>query len=281
MPNAVSIVDSHLHFWDPEVLRYAWLEGFPSIRRRFGPEEWTAASSGLEIGQFIFVQADCAHDQGLAEVEWVVSLADPRLAGIVAFAPLERGRAAKPMLEALASKLLVKGIRRLIQGEAEGFARRADFQEGVRLLAEFGFSFDLCLKHHQLGETLELVAACPKVSFVLDHIAKPDIRQGLRQPWEGEIAALAKFPNVSCKISGMITEADWQHWTSADLRPYLDHVLECFGEDRLLFGGDWPVLNLAGAYQRWFQEVQQWTSDWPNSAAGKFYRENARRIYRF
>ena len=183
----------------------------------------------------------------ITEVAWVTALAknEPRIAGIVADAPLEAGTAVQLHLEKLAQNPLVKGVRRLIQSEKAGFCITPNFIEAVRLLPHYGFSFDICVLHHQLGDVLQLVKACPDVAFVLDHFGKPGIKAGLIEPWATQIKQLAQFDNVQCKLSGLITEADHDLWTVGQLRPYIDHVLDVFGSNRVMVGGDWPVSLLA------------------------------------
>jgi L-fuconolactonase len=134
--------------------------------------------------------------------------------------------------------------------------------------------------HQHLKNSITLVRACPEVSFVLDHIGKPDIKGKMQEPWRSEIRALASLPNVVCKVSGMVTEAEPETWTTEDLRPYIEHVLEAFGEDRVMFGGDWPVVLMGSSYRRWVESLDQITVGLSDGAKRKLWNENARRIYR-
>jgi len=171
----------------------------------------------------------------------------------VAWAPLEDGQVASSYLEALVriGKPL-KGVRRLIQSEMDpDFHVRADFLDALRQLPKYGLSFDICIRNDQLARTIEMVRACPETAFVLDHLGKPDVKARRVEPWQAQIAELAELPNVVCKVSGLVTEADHAQWTPSDLEPYVSHVLAVFGEDRVLFGGDWPVSELATSYRRW------------------------------
>lgn len=276
------VIDSHVHFWNPERLDYPWLADVPSLNRAFLPADLPPDTPGLTLAGVVFVQADCSPEQGQDEVAWVSQLADhdPRIRAIVAFAPLEHPETARVALAALRSYPLVRGIRRLIQSEPDGFAAQPAFIEGVRLLAEYGYTFDICARHHQLGDVVELVAACPQVSFVLDHIGKPDIASGALDPWREHISALAAHPNVTCKLSGLVTEADAAHWRPADLQPYIDHVLHAFGTARLMFGSDWPVVNLAADYPRWASvALDALRGISPQERRACFY-DNARAFYR-
>lgn len=276
------LIDSHVHFWDPANLRYDWLAGAPSIRRPFLPSDLPRQGPGWQLDGLVFVQADCAAEQGQAEVEWVAGLAaaDNAIRGIVAFAPLEMGEGARPQLEWLSRQPLVKGVRRLIQAEAPGFAVAPGFVRGVRLLAEYGLSFDIAVRNDQLDEALSLIQQCPSVSFVLDHIGNPDIKEGRREPWQQQIAAIAAQPNVVCKVSGVATRADHQHWQAAELRPYIEYVLEAFGPERVLYGSDWPVVTLAAQYEQWVEVLLAVAGARPEAEQKKLFGENTQRVYR-
>lgn len=277
-----TIVDTHVHLWEPTQFRYAWLDGLSALDRSFTPADFSAASTSADVSKFIFVECGCESAQGLAEVDWICTLAqsERRLKGIVAHASLERGEKARPELEMLASRSLVKGVRRNLQSERDPeFCLRPEFLAGVRLLAEFGFTFDLCLRHEQLPAATELARRVPEVTFVLDHLGKPDVRNKRLQPWANDLKALAALPNVVAKVSGLTTEADWREWKAADLEPYLSHALACFGPKHLIYGSDWPVITLAGDYERWVETVRTLLSLSKEDFV-RFFRSNAERIYR-
>jgi len=278
----LSIVDTHVHFWDPENLPYGWLANAPAIGSAHLPSDVARQAASLNLDGIVFVEAGCDADQSLAEVDWVMSLAEQesRIQGIVASAPLEQGVAVRDHLAALAARPLVRGIRRMVQSEPAGFSIQPAFVEGVKLLPEYGFSFDICSVHHQLGDVLTLVDQCPEVSFVLDHISKPDIAASLMEPWATQITELAAYPNVECKISGLATEAGSEAWSREDLKPYIDHVIAAFGIDRVMYGGDWPVSLLATTYMEWVETLVWATADLGAEAQDKLFRQNARRFYR-
>ena len=173
------IVDTHVHLWHPEQLRYPWLTEVPTLNRPYLLKDYIAASGELEIESIVFVQCDTHPDDGLKETAWVTSLAavDPRIQGIVAWAPLEEGTQVAPFVEKLAENRLVKGIRRLIQSESVDFCVQPDFVSGVKTLSRYGLSFDICIFHPQLANAIRLVEQCPHVQFILDHIGKPDIKK--------------------------------------------------------------------------------------------------------
>jgi L-fuconolactonase len=280
---AFPIIDSHLHVWDPAVVPIPWLATDGLLNRPVSVADFDRASAGTPIEAMVFVECDVAAGQALNEVEWVSRQAavDPRIQAIVAHAPVEIGAAVIPHLELLAAFPLVRGVRRLIQGEPDpAFCERPGFVEGVRQLAGFGFSFDACILHPQLPSLIRLVDLCPEVSFVLDHIGKPDIRQGRLHPWQGQIRELSRRPNVVCKLSGVATEADHHAWRYEQLEPFMSTVLEAFGAGRTMFGGDWPVATHAVAYGDWVATVDRLLAAAATAECEQIYRGTARTVYR-
>jgi L-fuconolactonase len=278
------IVDSHVHLWDPARQRVPWMDQSPFLRRKAGMAEFGADSAGVEVEGLVYLEVDIAHVYSFLEAREIARLAEqePRILGIVAFAPLEFGELARWYLEELvAIGPLVKGVRRLTQGEPDpDFCLQPGFVTATRMLPEFGLSCDMCCYYVQLGQTVELVRRCPETSFILDHIGKPNIRGGEREPWMSQIRDLASLPNAMIKISGATTEAHHDRWTIEDVKPYLMHALESFGEDRVVFGSDWPVATQATTYRRWVDTIDELTLDWPESAKRKLWNENAKRFYR-
>ena len=276
------IVDTHVHLWHPRQLRYPWLSEVPALNKPYLLKDYIAAYGELEIESIVFVQCDTHPDDGLKETAWVTALADvdPRIQGIVAWAPLEEGKRVAPFVEKLADNPLVKGIRRLIQSESVDFCVQPDFVNGVKVLSRYGLSFDICIFHPQLANAIRLVEQCPHVQFVLDHIGKPDIKNQLFDPWKQEIEVLAAFPNVHCKISGLVTEADTEAWTPADLQPYIEHVITCFGFERVIYGSDWPVSTQASDYPRWVQTLRDAVSGCSSEEQQNLFRDNAINFYR-
>jgi len=248
------ILDSHVHFWDPAARRYDWLDEEPALRRRFGPEDYDAGRH--HVAGLIFVQADCCDEEALDEARWVAELAtqDPRVSGIVAYAPLHLGARAGSALAALTEQPGLVGIRRLLQDEPESLLRDPVLAEGLQLLAEYGFPFDLCIRCDQLRAASSLVTACPGVTFVLDHLGKPQVGGDEFHQWQGDLVKLAARGNVVCKLSGLATEAG-SRWLASDARPHLQHALEVFGPDRCMIGSDWPVSTLATTTDAWFDLV--------------------------
>ena len=282
---AFPIVDAHVHLYDPGRIAYPWMEGEPRLDAPHGPGRFTAALGGVALEAAVFVEVDAAPGAHMEEARYVSGLAGraPWLRGMVASMPLERGAdAVAADLEAYAAMPLARGVRRLIERHADepGWALAEPFVAAVRALARHDLSFDLCVKHPQLAEATELVRRCPEVRFVLDHIAKPGIRGGLAEPWRTELAALAREPNVWCKISGVVTEADHDAWTREAVAPYVAHAIECFGFERAMFGGDWPVSDLATDYPGWVEVVDHVVSGASERERRRLWRDTAAEFYR-
>jgi L-fuconolactonase len=277
------IVDTHLHLWNPQNLRYPWLDNIPLLNKPYLLEDYKRACDPVQVEKMVFLQCEVEFSQFMDEAEWVTKLAgeDNRIQGIVPWAPLEKGDAAKPDVEKLASNPLIKGIRRIIQFEPDiEFCLRPDFVKGVQSLAAYNLSFDICISHIQMANTIKLVKQCPNVRFILDHIAKPDIKNHVFEPWGREIKALSELPNVWCKVSGLVTEADHQKWTKEDLKPYIDHIISCFGFDRVMYGGDWPVAFQAAKYPQWVETLDWAVSGCSPAELKKLFHDNAVAFYR-
>ena len=277
------IVDAHVHLYDVERLRYGWLASVPKINRTYGLGDFDKARQKVVVDKIVF--AEVAVDPGLhiAEANFIQEMADgdQRLAGIIAHLPLEKGLAVAGDITTLKRCRNLRGIRRLIETERNpAFCLEPDFLEGLRLLPKHDLSFDICVKHWAMAYALELVKRCPEVSFVLDHIGKPDIKNGLREPWWGQIRELSRYPNVVCKISGAVTEADHARWSADQVKPYVAHVIDCFGFGRVMYGSDWTVSELTHQYPQWVEIVDDIISGASESERRKLYRDTAIRIYR-
>jgi L-fuconolactonase len=277
------IVDSHVHLLDPERLGYAWTRNVPELNRLVLPEHLTEAAKPVAIDKFVFVEVDVDEGQYLDEAAWVSEQAerDPRLQGMVAALPLERGAAVEADLDRLCEHEILRGIRRLIQTQPDpDFCIRPDFIAGLKLLPPRDLVFDICVFHHHLPNVIKMVKQCPDVRFILDHIGKPPIKAGGMDPWRTDLVELATHENVHCKISGVTTEADHKAWTRDQIRPYIEHAIETFGFERSMYGGDWHVLELAGTYPDWVDIVDEITRGASAEDRRKLFRDNAIRFYR-
>ncbi|HCN07174.1 MAG TPA: amidohydrolase [Lentisphaeria bacterium] len=276
------IIDTHLHLSDPSRISYPWINSAPALNRPFTIDDYREACGDVEVEAMVFMEVDPNVDDRQEEIDFVCEVAatEPRLKGMIAQAPLEQGAAIRPELENLANNPLIKGVRRLLQDEDVDFCLSTSFIEGVRQLPDFGIPFDICIYHRHLANVVKMVQQCPDVQFILDHIGKPGIKDGLLEPWKSDLKDLAALPNVMCKISGMTTEADMENWTRDDLRPYFDHVIECFGFDRVVYGGDWFVASLATTYPRFIETLDWAVAGCSDEELKKLYRDNAQKFYR-
>lgn len=246
------LIDAHHHLWEYNDRDYIWMTGaMSSLRRNFLVPDLEAVIRHSGVEGTVAVQAR----QMIAETEWLLDLAARHdfilgVVGWVSLCALDVGRE----LERLTSHKKLKAVRHVLHDEPDDFYMlRNDFNRGVCLLRQFGLVYDILIFERHLPQTIEFVDRHPGQVFVLDHIAKPRIREGVFSPWKQNITELAKRDNVYCKVSGMATEAEWKNWTAAQLRPYFEVVLSAFGPKRLMFGSDWPVLTLAAEYGRWVE----------------------------
>jgi L-fuconolactonase len=249
------MIDAHHHLWKYSPAEYGWITPqMPAIRRDFLPAQLEELMHHFGIEGTVAVQAR----QTLEETSWLLSLAEkhPLIRGVVGWVPLTEGAGVKRHLERFAGNRGLRGVRHVIHDEADPrYILRDDFNAGVRALREFGLRYDILILERHLPAAIEFVDRHPNQVFVLDHVAKPRIKERIISPWDRNMRELAKRQNVYCKLSGMATEADLERWTPEDLQPYIDVALAAFGPRRLMYGSDWPVLLLAGDYARWFGTV--------------------------
>ncbi len=271
-------IDSHHHYWKYNPVEYGWIDdSMKVIRTDFLPEklETTIAEAGID--GVISVHAR----QSVEETDWLISMAHQNnfMKGVVGWLPLIQDDI-ETYLEKYSGEKILKGLRHVVQGEPDPeFILRNDFNRGISLLKKYSLVYDILIFERQLPNTIKFVDQHPDQHFVLDHIAKPLIRRNELSPWKENIQELAKRENVSCKISGMVTEADFTNWTPEQLQPYFDVVLEAFGSDHLLFGSDWPVCLVATSYKNWADLVIKTISTLSETEQAKIMGENAVRIY--
>lgn len=272
------IIDSHHHFWKFNPTEYGWLDEPKSIiRRDFLAPDLRDAMQAAGVDGVISVQAR----QSLEETHWLLGIANENtfVRGVVGWVPLTSDRV-KHDLETVGANPKLRGVRHVLHDESdEQYMARDDFNRGVALLKEFQLTYDLLIFERQLLVAGRFVDRHPDQIFVLDHLAKPRIKSGDREPWAKNFRELAKRPNVYCKISGMVTEADWQTWTQQQLREYFEVALEAFGPERLLAGSDWPVCLVACGYKRWWDILRQWMSEMTPEQNEWFFAQNAIKAY--
>ncbi|GAB3577570.1 amidohydrolase family protein [Hymenobacter daeguensis] len=271
-------IDAHQHFWQFDPVRDAWITAdMAAIRRDFLPQDLAPILQRHGLAGCVAVQAS----QSEAETDWLLQLAAQHafIKGVVGWVDLQAENIGERLAYYSQFEKL-KGFRHVLQGEADrALMLRPEFRRGLAALYQHGFTYDLLVLPDQLGYAAELAAAFPSQPFVLDHLAKPLIKAGELEPWRRDLQALAAHENVCCKVSGMVTEADWQHWQPADFRPYLDVVFEAFGPGRVMFGSDWPVCNVAGGYGRMHALVADYVARLSPSEQALFWGDNATAFY--
>ena len=273
-------IDAHQHFWKYHAREYSFLgAAMARIHQDFFPEDLAREQEGLGFGGSVAVQAR----QSLVESRWLLELADQssRIKGVVGWVDL-CSENVRDELARFANNAKFVGVRHVVQDEPDDrFMLREDFRRGIDQLREFALTYDILVYPRQLPAAIELARAFPEQPFVLDHLGKPDIKSGTLAGWEESIRELARSSNVFCKLSGMVTEADWKHWQVEDFFPYLDVVWEAFGEDRVMIGSDWPVCLVAATYADVIGIVEQYLQrrEVPNQTRKKVFGRNAIRFY--
>jgi L-fuconolactonase len=249
-------IDAHHHFWRYDPAEFGWIgDDMAGIRHDFLPTDLQSEIAAAGVDGVVSVQAR----QTLGETRWLLDLAEahPWVRGVVGWVDLRAPDLPATLVSLARSRKLV-GVRHVVQAEADGFLLDPAFNRGIRELRPHGLVYDLLLVERQLPDALRFADAHPNQSLVVDHLAKPAIRTGEREPWRSHLRDLARRPQVTCKISGMVTEADLTAWTPDALKPYFEVALEAFGPNRLMFGSDWPVCLAACGYRRWVETVEAW-----------------------
>lgn len=271
-------IDTHQHYWRYNPEEYGWmLPGMEALKRDFLPDDLLPLLQTVGLDGTVAVQAR----QILEETRWLLELANqyPFIKGVVGWVDL-RSPHLRRQLEQLSAHPKLCGVRHVVHDETDDqFMLREDFVRGIGTLAEFDLTYDLLLFPKHLPVACELVNRFSEQPFVLDHIAKPSIKTGQVSPWDADLRRLAAFPNVYCKVSGMVTEADWKAWKAADFRPYLDIVFEAFGTRRTMIGSDWPVCTVAGTYPEVMQIALDYIAQLSETEQANVLGNNATEFY--
>ncbi|MDH5603512.1 MAG: amidohydrolase family protein [Cyclobacteriaceae bacterium] len=271
-------IDAHQHFWKYSPLTHPWISTqMGVIKRDFFPEDLAPLLKENGFEGCVAVQAD----QSERETDFLLDLAGKHdfIKGVVGWVDLRAGNT-RERLEHYRAFDKLKGFRHVVQDEQDNhFIERENFISGVRILRDFDLTYDILIYPRHLGPTKKFLEALPDQKFVIDHIAKPFIKNGILEPWEEEIRALARFPNVYCKVSGMVTEAEWKAWTQDDFKKYMDVVFDAFGTDRLMFGSDWPVCLLSATYKEVVGIVEEYCEGFSAAEKEKLFEKNCKRFY--
>ncbi|WP_312337086.1 amidohydrolase family protein [Sphingobacterium sp.] len=271
-------IDTHQHFWKFDPIRDSWItEEMQVIRRDFTPLDIQFVLERNGFGGSVAVQAD----QSKEETAYLVQLAAdyPFIKGVVGWIDLQAADV-RQQLEAYRTSTIIKGFRHVVEAEADpDFLIRPAVLNGLKALADYGYTYDLLIRPRHYSATLDCVRQNPDLQFVLDHIAKPPIKSKAFDEWAAFIDALAAFPNVVCKVSGLATEADWEGWKLDDFRQYLEHIFARFGKERIMYGSDWPVCLLAASYEESIAIVEDKLGQFTTAEKNAFWAENAIRVY--
>ncbi len=274
----MKIIDTHQHFWNYDTTRHDWInEEMRAIRKNFLPEQLAPILKENKVDGCVSVQVD----QTTEETDFLLALAKEHsfIKGVVGWVDL-RASNLEDTLENYRDAKALKGFRHIIQGQAAGFMLQPNLIQGLKKLATRNYTYDLLIYAHQLKEANEFIKQVTELPIVIDHVAKPNIKDSEMEDWKKEITALAKYPNVYCKISGMATEANWETWTMAGLQPYLDTVVEAFGTERIMFGSDWPVCLVASSYAKWLNGIQNYFNTFSSTEQEAIFAGNAIKFYK-
>jgi L-fuconolactonase len=270
-------LDAHQHFWSYDAAQYPWIPAGSPLHRSWLPDDLAALQKPLGFEGSIAVQAR----QVVGESDWLLGLADKHanVKGVVGWVDLRSDRVEADLARLAAHPKFV-GVRHVVQEEPDDdFMLGKDFQRGIAKLHAHGLTYDILIYPRQLEAAIRLAENFPQQPFVLDHIAKPRIKDGAIEPWKSQLRRLAKSPNVRCKVSGMLTEADHKSWQAEQFRPYLDTVFEAFGPSRLMYGSDWPVCLFAGSYEQAFRLVDDYARGLSESEKAGLFGGNCARFY--
>ena len=278
MPGEPPQIDAHHHLWRYNPVEFGWItEPMASLRRDFLVSDLADALRSSAVTAAVAVQAR----ESIEETDWLLECAGSTdiIAGVVGWAPLASSQIGS-ILDRYVDAVKLVGFREVAQGQPEGYFDRSGLNRGVAQLAERDLAYDVLIYENQLPEAIRFVDRHPKQRFVLDHAAKPRIAAGEMEPWATNLRELARRENISCKVSGLVTEADWKNWNEATLRPYLDTCVEAFGTDRLLAGSDWPVCLVASTHSRWWNLLRDYFSSFSSSEQRQIFWDNAIRSYK-
>lgn len=271
-------IDSHQHFWKYEPVKHDWIDdSMAVIRKDFMPSDLQKVYTDNEIDGCVAVQAD----QTLEETDFLLNLSKENdfIKGIVVWVDF-RAENIDDVLKHYSQFEKIKGFRHVVQGEPDhNFLLRPDFLRGISKLEKYNFTYDILIFPHQLGATLEFVKKFPNQKFVIDHIAKPYIKDGFYDGWAALMSEIGKQKNVHCKLSGMITEADFDQWSPEQIEPYMNLVLSAFGAEKIMFGSDWPVCLVAGNYNKVKEIVTNFIANLSSKEQASIMGDNAIKFY--
>ncbi len=279
----IPIVDTHQHLWDLQQFKLPWVEAGAPLARNFVLKDYAEATTGLNLVKSVYMEVDVTPEQQLAEAQFVTDICKGGKTSMVA--AVVSGRPASPefakYLDNFKGNKFIKGIRQVLHVPATppGFCNEADFVRGVRMLGERNLSFDLCVRGTDLDNVAKLVDSCPDTRFILDHCGNPDLKAKDNNIWKKGLTEIAKKKNLVVKISGFIASSSKGAWMVDDLAPIINHTIDSFGPDRVMFGGDWPVCTLAATFREWVDSLKQVVQSRSEEQQKKLFHDNAVRFY--
>jgi L-fuconolactonase len=279
----IPIVDTHQHLWDLKRFQLPWLEKNKKLARSFVMKDYLTATAGLNVVKAVYMEVDVDPKQQVAEAEYILDICrqdkSPTKAAVISGRPASKEF--RQYIMRFKGNRYLKGVRQVLHvpGAPQGLCLSADFQRGLRVLDDMGLSFDLCMRSAELGDAVKLAEALPNLRFILDHCGNANVQAKERAQWQRDIARLAKCKNLVCKISGIVASARPEKWTADDLAPIVNHTLDSFGPDRVMFGGDWPVCTLTASFRQWVDALKSIVRQRKAEQQRKLFHDNAVRFY--
>jgi predicted TIM-barrel fold metal-dependent hydrolase len=279
----IPIVDTHQHLWDLMKFRLPWLREGSPLARSFLMADYLSATAGLNVVKAVYMEVDLDPQQQSAEAQYILEICkqgnSPTVAAVISGRPASEGF--KKYLEPFKGSHYIKGVRQVLHNPdiPAGYCLSVGFIKGIRLLGELGMSFDICVRPGELSDAAKLIDACPDTRFILDHCGNANVQAKDRSQWERDMAAVAKRKQVVCKVSGIVVSARPGTWTADDLAPFINHTLDVFGPDRVMFGGDWPVCTQTATYKQWVEALKTIVHRRSEPEQRKLFHDNAVRFY--
>ena len=277
------IIDTHQHLWDLKKFKLAWVKEGEPLAHSYTPVEYAEATKGLNIVKAVYMEVDVVPEQQQAEADYVLELCKsgktPTVAGVVSGRPASDGF--EKYVRQFKGSPYIKGIRQVIHVDSTppGYCVKKEFIKGVQLLGELGLRYDICIRAAELKDAVKLVDECPGTRFILDHCGNGQVPSRDRTQWKKEMETLGKKKNLVCKVSGIVASAEKGKWSADDLAPLVNHTIESFGWDRVMFGGDWPVCTLAATYRQWVESLKEIIKNHKEEDQKKLFHDNAEKFY--
>ena len=277
------IIDTHQHLWDLTKFHLPWMKSAPELNKSYLAKDYAEATAGLNVVKAIYMEVDVVPSEQVKEAEMILGVCQlrntPTVAAVISGRPDSDGFAA--YLQRFQGVKELKGVRQVLHvpETPQGYALRPEFVRGMNVLQEMGLSFDLCMRGKDLKDAAKLADLAPKTRFILDHCGNPQVLDKDQTAWKADISAIADKHNVVCKVSGILASTKGKPWTAEDLAPVVNHVLDSFGPDRVMFGGDWPVVTLGGTYRQWVEALRTIVKNRPLDDQRKLFHDNALKYY--